>query len=146
MEAFIKDLAAAYSTARNIRVVWIIGLECNRNMSVQQVCQVANWVRQYAGPSAQIVCGSASQDFLKGVHAADSKIGLWKEQDGHPINAALTQATYPAYLSELDELSRLVGAKNVFAGEWYCMDENLRKSITSKILEKGMNCGCGQFK
>ena len=145
VQSLIQDLAKAYKTSRGLTVVWLVGLECNRNMTVAQVCQVAAWVRQYVGSDAPVVCGSANQEFLKSVHAADAKMELWKEQDGHPINQALTSATAPAYLTELDQFAALVGPGKVWAGEWFSMDDATRKAITAQIVAKGYNCGCGQF-
>jgi len=146
MEALIKDLSNAYKTSRGISVIWLIGLESNRNVTIDQIAQIAKWVRQYAGESSRIVCGSKNYDWLISVHNVDAKIELWKEQNGHPINEALTAETAPKYLTDLGELAKLVGADKVWAGEWWCMDEATRKSITSQILAKGYNCGCGQFK
>lgn len=143
MESFIQDLAAAYRTARDIRVVWLIGLECDRNMNVGQVCQVADWVRNHVGASAEVVCGSQNGEFLKQVHTADGRLGLWLEQPGHPIFQALTSDTAPAYLALLDDLAKL--GVPLYAGEWWARDDATRKAITAQLTAKGIHCGCGQW-
>lgn len=164
MGPFVQDLAAAYATARGIRPIWLIGLECNRNMTVAQVAAVANLVRQHAGAAAKVVCGSASMDFLKSVHAADGGIGLWKEQDTHPfqafvhnlgcslglerlhhhprLGAPLDAASGAAYINEVKELAALVGPANTYAGEWWSNTQ--MKEISKQITDLGINCN-GQF-
>jgi hypothetical protein len=146
MDKYIADLSAAYATPRGIKHIWLIGLECNRLglTSVAGCASIAANIRKYE-PNARIVVGSASQDFLKSIHATDGSLELWKEQDGHPINQALTASTAPAYIAELNELGNLVGASKVWAGEWYANDDATRRSITQQIMSKGYNCGSGQF-
>lgn len=145
MDAFVKYVVSCFKGARGIVPLYLIGLECNRNLSVAQVLQIAAQVRKYAGADARVIAGSASLDFLKSLHAADAGLELWKEQDGHPINAALTSATVPAYLAELDQLAALVGPRRTWAGEWYAADAATRKSITAQLTAKGLQCGCGQW-
>jgi len=146
MDAFIKYVVSCYKGSRGITPLYLIGLECNRNLSVAQVVQIANIVRKYAGADAPVIAGSASLDFLKQVHASDANIQLWKETDGHPINEALTDATSAAYISELDSIAALVGAKNTWAGEWYAESDADRLAITARLTAKGYQCGCGQWK
>lgn len=147
MDKYISDLFSAYATSRGIKHIWLIGLECNRLglTSVTGCASIAANIRKYE-PQARIVVGSSQQDFLKSVHATDASLELWREQDGHPINSALTKATAPAYIAELDELAGLVGASKVWAGEWWAADDATRKEITQQILAKGYNCGCGQYR
>ena len=167
LDAFIKDIVNAYKTARGINVIYMIGLECNRNMTVAQVVQVANMVRKYAGIGARVICCSQDMNFLKSVHSADNGIELGKEQDGHPFQASvyrvlgalrlsktlvhsrlglpLDQNTGAAYISQLDQLALLVGKNKVWADEWWAKNDVTRRDITRKILAKGYNCGCGQF-
>ncbi len=144
-DKYIADLSKAYATARGITHLWIIGLECNRNAATDapSCAIIAGIIRKYE-PGARIIAGSASLDFLKAVHAADAGIELWKETDGHPINAALTTATAGTFIAELDQLAALVGAGKVWAGEWYSQNDML--AITAQITARGMNCGCGRTK
>ena len=168
-DGYVKYVVSCYKGARGIVPLYLIGLECNRNMTVTQVVSAANTVRKYAGPDARVIAGSANLDYLKSVHAADAGIELWKEVDQHPIINPLTMVhrwyqSRPArhtdafdtnlgdmtarntYLSELDQLAALVGPGKVWAGEWYAQSSQSRLEITAAILQRKMNCGCGQYK
>ena len=148
MDGFVKNLASYYATARPTivkYVIWCIGLECSRSLTVAQVVQIAAMVRAHAGAGARILACDCPLAFLQAVHAADASIELGAEQDGDPETQPLNAATFPAFLAKLSAVSAMVGPDKTWASEFDASDADIL-GFTAQIQAKGYNCGCGRFK
>ena len=140
MDGLVKSLAKGYASARPTvisRVVWLIGLECERNLTVTNIQTIAASIRTYAGANAEIWAGGQNLTFLQAVQAADPKIGAWKEQDGSLPAAPLTMATAPAYIAEVKLLKPGIGGE-------FMANQATRKWITAQFMVAGLNQGCGE--
>ena len=141
-EAYIKEMADCYAWATRDQVAFLLGLECDRNMSSQEAIRLAQLVKKYA-PGKRVLVGAASMTFLQEVAQMDPSLELWVEADRHPFNINMGNADQ--YLSKLRML-RDMGRK-VWAGE-YGDGNNIEtlKYITGKATEMGCDMGCGYFR
>ena len=137
-EDYIKQMCECYAWATSNEVAFLVGLECNRNMTVDQVKQIINWLKQY-GNGKRIIVGSSNAAFLQACSGND--VELWTETDWHPFDTTMGNAD--AYLAKLRDLQKY---GIVWAGEFgNPNDVTTVKYITDKTLAMGCSMGCGKF-
>lgn len=139
----VVNLVAYYKGSR-FDVIYLTGLESNRNRTVAQTVQDVKWLQELA-PGKRVVAGSSDPNYLLAVADGAPGVELWLEQADSLMAKPLTTATAPAYLTSLDKLAAKVGAGRCWAGEWWCVNKADRIAVTKQILAKGYNAGCGQF-
>jgi len=102
-------------------------------------------VAKYA-PQSPMVVGSANEIFLMAVGSKNSKTYLWLEQAGHPVNAPLTRATFPAYLASLNRIAAKCGKARTIPGEWWAASAADVKWMTDQLLAAGFaTLGSGKY-
>lgn len=136
---YVKQMCDCFDWATKDQVAFLVGLECNRNLSVAQVKEMCGWLQAYCG-GKRIIVGSADAGFLKA--CSGNGVELWAESDQHPFDVNMSNAD--AYLAKLRDLQKY---GKVWAGEWGdgCNME-VMKYITQKAIAMGCDCGAGYFK
>ncbi len=113
--------------------------------NVNVAVRALEWIARHA-PQSPTVVGSASEDYLIAVGAKNSTTYLWLEQQGHPINAPLTRATFPAYLASLNRIASKCGKARVIPGEWWASNPADVKWMTDQLLSAGYTfLGSGKY-
>lgn len=151
--SYIKQLVGAYQGARNIHKLFLIGTECNRNMTPAQVHGTIVELHNNGVDDANIWVGSSSPAFLDAVLALDPGVGQWLEQASDPImlcipklfhrsyRMPLTPDTLPAYKTSLQGLH----GKRKAAGEFWISDLQQRYDFTKWCRDQGFMVSCGQY-
>jgi hypothetical protein len=140
----VARLVAYYKNSR-FDVIYLTGLECNRNRTVAQTVQDVKWLQELA-PGKCVVAGSADHDYLLSVADGAPGVELWLEQPDSLMAHPLTNATANSYMTSLDMLANKVGAAKTWAGEFWMTSAADRKAFSARVLAAGYNCGGGYQK
>ena len=114
---------------------------------VNTVAKILGWIAKYASTS-QLIVGSANEDFLMKVGAANSKVCLWLEQraSGSPVTNPLTRSTFSAYLASLNRLADKFGKARVLPGEYWASLPVDVKWMTEQLQAAGFTVlGMGKY-
>ena len=133
----------AYYRGSRLDVIYLTGLESNRNRTVAQTAQDARWLMEL-DPGKRVVAGSADPQYLLDIAAAAPGVELWLEQPESLMAHLMTSAGMGTYCMSLNKLALKVGAAKVWAGEWCAKTIAERKEFTKTLLEAGYNVG-GSF-
>lgn len=136
---YVAQMCECFQWATADEVVFLVGLECDRNMSVQEVRQMVNFLRMYGG-GKRIAVGSADAGFLKA--CSGDGVELWVESDQHPFEVNMSNA--PTYIQKLKDLQRY---GKVWAGEFgNPNDIETCRYITKEAAKLGVDYGCGDWR
>ena len=138
----VARLVAYYKNSR-FDVVYLTGLECNRNRTAAQTIQDVKWLQELA-PGKRIVAGSADPAYLLSVANGAPGVELWLEQPDSLMARPLTVDTIGTYCMSLNKLALKVGAGRVWAGEWWAVSAADRKQFTQTFKDAGYNI-CGGY-
>jgi hypothetical protein len=137
---YVKQMCDCFSWATKDQVAFLVGLECDRNMNVDEVKQMIGWLKAY-GAGKRIIVGSADKPFLEA--CSGNGVELWCESDCHPFDLqTIKQADeYLAKLRDLQKYGKVWDGERCAGGSG-----EVDKYITVQADKLGVDHGCGYFK
>lgn len=136
---YVKQMCDCFAWATPDEVVFLVGLECDRTLSVQEVKQMVNFLKIHSG-GKRIVVGSAVEGYLKA--CSGDGVELWVESDQHPFDVNMGNAD--AYIRKLRDLQRY---GKVWAGEFGNPNDVVTcRYITKEATKLGVDFGCGDWR